>query len=178
MAVEAWQPNAATGWWLLADQTEDIYWRCWCYWRVVFPVPFKKKAKAVLPSSEAVGVDGLLPKVNSKLPAVSPAINTPTIPSINTPSRRGWDCSSACPRVRGRGDSCCPRPSLSRGKTRYLAPRFRRWIPQKISTRHSTGWLIAAQKSFRGIPSDRQRYARYLADGVLEEHYRYAALPK
>jgi hypothetical protein len=54
-------------------------------------VPFKKKAKAVLPSSEAVGVDGLLPKVNSKLPAVSPAINTPTIPSINTPSRRGWD---------------------------------------------------------------------------------------
>src|SRR4029077_11237153 len=81
MAVEAWQPNAAKGWWLLADQTEDIYWRCWCYWRVVFPVPFKKKAKAVLPSSEAVGVDELLPAVSSKLPAVSPAINTPTIPS-------------------------------------------------------------------------------------------------
>ena len=58
--------------------------------RVVFPVPFKKKAKAVLPSSEAVGVVGLLPKVNSKLPAASPAINTATIPSINTPSRRGW----------------------------------------------------------------------------------------
>jgi hypothetical protein len=26
MAVEAWQPNAATGWWILADQTADIYW--------------------------------------------------------------------------------------------------------------------------------------------------------
>jgi hypothetical protein len=89
MAVEAWQPNAATGWWILADQTADIYWRCWRYWRVVFLVPFKKKAKAVLPSSEAVGVDGLLPKVNSKPPTVSPAINTPTIPSINAPSGRG-----------------------------------------------------------------------------------------
>ena len=96
-------PNAAT-WWLSADQTEDIYWRCWCYWRVVFPVPFKKKAKAVLPSSEAVGVDGLLPKVNSKLPAVSPAINTPTIPSTHHLGLAGIEYgSSACPRVRGRG---------------------------------------------------------------------------
>jgi hypothetical protein len=59
------------------------------YCRVVIPVPFKKKAKAVFPSLEAIGADGLLPNVNSNPPAASPAINTPTVASINTPSRRG-----------------------------------------------------------------------------------------
>jgi hypothetical protein len=44
------------------------------YCRVVIPVPFKKKAKAVFPSLEAVGADGLLPNVNSNPPAASPAI--------------------------------------------------------------------------------------------------------
>jgi hypothetical protein len=58
------------------------------YCRAVFAVPFKRKAKAVLPSSEAVEVDGLLANVKINPPTVSPAINTPTMASINMPSRR------------------------------------------------------------------------------------------
>ena len=59
------------------------------YCRAVFAEPFNKKAKAVLPSSRAVGVDGLLPNVKSNPPAVSPVINTPAMMSIIMPSRRG-----------------------------------------------------------------------------------------
>jgi hypothetical protein len=59
------------------------------YCRAVFAVPFNKKAKAVLPPSRAVGVDGLLPNVKINPPAVNPAINTPAMASINMPSRRG-----------------------------------------------------------------------------------------
>jgi hypothetical protein len=59
------------------------------YCRAVFAVPFKRKAKAVLPSSDTIDVDGLLPDVKSNPPTVSPAINTPTMASINMPFRWG-----------------------------------------------------------------------------------------
>ena len=61
--VGSWQPNAATGWWILADQTR--YWvllallACgvWCH--------SKESQSCARPSSKAVGVDGLLPRVAS-----------------------------------------------------------------------------------------------------------------
>ena len=55
----------------------------------VFAVPFNRKARAVLPSSRAVGVDEVLPNVNSIPLTVNPAIKTPVMTSVNMPSRRG-----------------------------------------------------------------------------------------
>ena len=42
-------------------------------WRLGLPVPFNKKAKAVLPSSDALGVDGGFPNVNSKAAGSQPS---------------------------------------------------------------------------------------------------------
>jgi hypothetical protein len=67
------------------------------YWRLGLPVPFNKKAKAVLPSSDALGVDGGFPNVNSKPPAVSPAINTGTAVTFAGCARRlGEDACREC----------------------------------------------------------------------------------
>jgi hypothetical protein len=51
----------------------------------LFAVPFRKKAKAVLPSSAAIGAGGLSRNANSNPPAVSPAMKTPTRAIIATP---------------------------------------------------------------------------------------------
>src|SRR5262249_19539628 len=66
----------------------SISWPDQRYCRVGWPGPFKKEAQGILPSGEAVGVDRLPPNANIKLPTVSPAINTPAMASISTPSRR------------------------------------------------------------------------------------------
>ena len=108
-------------------------------------------------------MDGLLPKVNSKLPAVSPAIKYAHHPEYQHTISAWLGLNTAHLPVQEFAVAAIyvVLDPASAGKTRYLVPLFRRWIPQKISTRHSTGWLIAV-KSLFAESRDRQRYARYV----------------